>query len=907
MKRRFLLILGLFVFLSLSAKAGDLYLIKIDSQAALDASIKIAGSARGMIGNRFLAELSTTQIDQFTNLGLSLEKIVSGYSGQELFLISSISPKYVAEPKRANLLYSQGNSHLASLSEKEIMMLRDEGFGVIPIGTQSTPFFYHDATIPAPSFDSYPSDMLADLISLDSLYSYVHRLELFQTRYAYSDSLPAARDWLEAKFREFGYSAVYFDDFTYNGRSFQNVVCFKPGIINPKEYIVIGAHYDSYCGNADPMITAPGADDNASGTAAVLELARILKDVPFNNSIMFVTFSVEEMGLIGSAHMASELKAQSTDIEFMLNYDMVGFTMGDADSVVLYNYPNYYRVNSFRDAARRLTDVTPMPVNVANGGSDEYSFYQQGYRTVGFMEWDFNTYNYHHTTDISANMDFPYFEKILKISAAGLAVINNALPPVAISVYDIGDGHALRVNLQNYNSAYSYRLYYGQNSSISTWRYTDSVNIPSGQCQFDLTGLIENTTYYMAAMAIDSSGYHSIDMIENSLAPRTIPRAPYIVSCIPDTVSSITTWKSNIELDINHYRILRSDPLNNWAILADNSPDTVYRDLAVEPHVHYSYKVQAVDNDLNVSDSSNLNGATPATFDWPLLFLEETNTGGINPSDNAQRLYYDSILTGVTYDKLAIDSSIDAPVRCDLGQYSSVFYIDDDNLKHWLSASMTPIEWYLGYETDMLLAGWMTIYSITGNSYFYPGNIFYDHFGLSRIMLNSGGNFVGANPLNGWPALELKNEPPFNGKLADISIFEKAPNAQVIYTYKSEPPGSYYDNKPVGIAFNTGYGQRVVLGFPIYYLTVPSAQALLAKVQEYFAKPPINGDANHDDIINALDITFLINYLYKHGTAPLILNNADPNADCRINILDITYLINFLYKSGPAPKAGCAD
>ncbi len=513
---------------------------------------------------------------------------------------------------------------------------------------------------------------------------------------------------------------------------------------------------------------------------------------------------------------------------------MIGFKTTN-NRVNLFSWPNYSRVNSFRDAALRLTDLGTTIINVASSGSDEWSFYQQGYKTVGMMEWDFNTH-YHSSTDLAVYMDFPYMQKILKIAAGGLGVINNALPSVALSVYDVGEGHTLRVVLQNFSGAYSYRLFYGPYSSTTTWRYTDTVDIPAGSYQYDITGLTENSTCYMAAMAIDSAGYHSIDMIENSQAPKAIPRAPYIISCIPDTISSITTWKSNIELDLNHYRILRSDAVNDWNILADNVTDTVYRDWAVEPHIHYSYKIQAVDNDLNLSDSSNLNGATPATFDWPLFFLEETNSGGINPSDNAQRLYYDSILTGIPNTKLIIDTSIDAPVRCDVGQYKEVFYFDDDNLKHFLSASMIPLDWYMGYETDMFLAGWKTVYSVTGNSYLYPGNFFYDHFGLSRVMLSPTSNFGGVNALNGWPVLELKNEAPFYGVLPDITVFEKAPNAQVIYTYKANPPGGYYDGKPVAIAYNTGYGQRVVMGFPIYYLTSASGQALMAKVQEYFAE-----------------------------------------------------------------------
>ncbi len=304
MKRHLLLIIGLFIFQILPAMAGDLYLIRIDSQEALDAANRIAGSARGMVGDRFLAELSPVQSEELTNSGLIIEKVISDYSGTKLYLVSPVSPNHVSEPRAINILYSLGNNHLASLSEKDIEKLRDEGFRVVPTGEQSTPFFYHPPTIAAPAFASYPSDSLADLISLDSLYSYDHRLELFRTRYAYSDSISAARDWLMAKFAEFGYSNISPDNFTYNGHNLQNVVCLKPGTIDQDKYIVIGAHYDSHCNNADPYTTAPGADDNGSGTAAVLELARILKDVPTKYSILFTPFSAEEMGLIGSAHMA---------------------------------------------------------------------------------------------------------------------------------------------------------------------------------------------------------------------------------------------------------------------------------------------------------------------------------------------------------------------------------------------------------------------------------------------------------------------------------------------------------------------------------------------------------------------------------------------------------------------------
>ncbi len=65
------------------------------------------------------------------------------------------------------------------------------------------------------------------------------------------------------------------------------------------------------------------------------------------------------------------------------------------------------------------------------------------------------------------------------------------------------------------------------------------------------------------------------------------------------------------------------------------------------------------------------------------------------------------------------------------------------------------------------------------------------------------------------------------------------------------------------------------------------------------------GDANGDWNVNALDITYLINFLYKHGAPPNPLKVGDVNGTCTINALDITYLINYLYKGGNAPKVGC--
>ncbi|PKK85105.1 MAG: hypothetical protein CVT49_00760 [candidate division Zixibacteria bacterium HGW-Zixibacteria-1] len=66
----------------------------------------------------------------------------------------------------------------------------------------------------------------------------------------------------------------------------------------------------------------------------------------------------------------------------------------------------------------------------------------------------------------------------------------------------------------------------------------------------------------------------------------------------------------------------------------------------------------------------------------------------------------------------------------------------------------------------------------------------------------------------------------------------------------------------------------------------------------------VAGDANNNDAVNILDVTFIINYLYKGGAAPVCSDKADANGNNVINILDVTYLISYLYKGGPAPICG---
>jgi hypothetical protein len=123
-----------------------------------------------------------------------------------------------------------------------------------------------------------------------------------------------ARDNLVAFFQDLRLD-THLDAFQYRDATYYNVVAEKPGITSPDDIYVVGAHYDS--------VNNPGADDNASGTAAVMEIARVLAPFDFDATIRFVAFDREEQGLYGSTAYATE--HISDNILAMVNLDMIAF------------------------------------------------------------------------------------------------------------------------------------------------------------------------------------------------------------------------------------------------------------------------------------------------------------------------------------------------------------------------------------------------------------------------------------------------------------------------------------------------------------------------------------------------------------------------------------------------------
>jgi len=211
----------------------------------------------------------------------------------------------------------------------------------------------------------------------------------------------------------------------------QNVVAMQPGT-DPElrnQYLVIGAHFDhlgrSPANAMDPEAKdaiRPGADDNASGTAAVLELARRFHAKPARRPIIFVNFSGEELGVLGSEHFVDNPPVPLDSISAMLNFDMVGRLRND--KLIVYGVTTATEMRGIVDSANMVQP--PLSITATGDGfgpSDQASFYAKKIPVLQFFT-DLHE-DYHRATDVAS-----------KINVAGEARVVDYAERVARAIAD---------------------------------------------------------------------------------------------------------------------------------------------------------------------------------------------------------------------------------------------------------------------------------------------------------------------------------------------------------------------------------------------------------------------------------------------------------------------------------------
>lgn len=341
---------------------------------------------------------------------------------------------------------------------------------------------------------------LLEEVTGENITATVQHLEDYGTRNCYEPESVEAQNWIREQFESWGLD-VQIQDFPMSGgESSDNVIATLVGTKYPDEFIVIGGHYDSisYSG------LEPGADDNASGTAGVMEVARVLSQYEFDRTIIFCAFSGEEYGLYGSGAYADSCAAAGMNIHGYLNMDMIGYLEPGS-----YIHTDLIYPQSAQELADYYTGVcaTYLPDFVVEvgtligGDSDHTSFNNAGYMGIFPFEDGSDYSPYIHTSNDLVGPSYNNEEQAVQFTKAILATavsMANRITPPQNLVAMPGDSEV--------------QLQWGQMYDIDNYNvYRDGELVASPTDPEYLDGNVTNGTqyeYYVTAI-YTSSGEES--------------------------------------------------------------------------------------------------------------------------------------------------------------------------------------------------------------------------------------------------------------------------------------------------------------------------------------------------------------------------------------------------------------
>ncbi|GAB4365573.1 MAG: hypothetical protein Kow0042_04900 [Calditrichia bacterium] len=253
----------------------------------------------------------------------------------------------------------------------QFQIVRITGETIRPIPDTPLPFDFETMTY------NPTIQQMVNNVSTDSLWHYIGLLQSME-RYTMNSQAMMAANYLKNFYLKLGYDSVYFH--TWQSGAIPNVVAVKYGKEFPDEIYLLGGHYDVYTNGA------PGADDNGSGTAAILEIARNLAALNYKRTIKLVNFSGEELGLWGSSAYASQAAQQGENILGMINMDMIAYVKpGDIIDVDLVkNTPSQDLANAYISFSQMyIPTLSIVPGQLPFGASSDHaSFWNNGFKAI---------------------------------------------------------------------------------------------------------------------------------------------------------------------------------------------------------------------------------------------------------------------------------------------------------------------------------------------------------------------------------------------------------------------------------------------------------------------------------------------------------------------------------------------
>lgn len=424
----------------LAATRESLYLLHGASEAALQELLGAGVVVSRVEGEDVFAYASEADRAVLDRAGCNLRVLEEETSGREHYRAHVDDPRRLSRlPAPVRCLDFDGERAILSVSARATDQVLGLGFELAKLFR--TPLRLAPAlqgSLPAGAWAGTASEArtesLVARVSTDTLNANVAALQAFGTRHAAKSGGRLAAQWIAAKFHSYGIADVQILEWSagYAG----NVVATIHGQVTPDYIYVLGGHYDSV---ALDSAFEPGADDNGSGTAAVMECARVMASYQFASTIRFIAFGGEELGLVGSEAYAYAAGLQAENILGMVNLDMVGYLApGDTrDLNFIRNPASTWLGDAAQSAAARFVPELPfVRVKAMRGSSDHESFWRHGYPAIILHEDVSNQSPYLHTPEdiVGVSYNDPPLEAFATRLAAALVASLAGEPGVPVVV-----------------------------------------------------------------------------------------------------------------------------------------------------------------------------------------------------------------------------------------------------------------------------------------------------------------------------------------------------------------------------------------------------------------------------------------------------------------------------------------
>jgi len=377
-------------------------------------------------------------------MGYSIQALDTQPDQKPYYLLYGLEDALKSVRLPVDLLVLEGRQAVAQATTSQVEKLSEMGIKAQPLVLRRLATPRSETSAPVSTGSTMPMGVVQEMVAKvksNKLENYNGSLSgewevdiggtpyTIMTRYTLTDQpIKKATRFAYEHFQSIGLPTSYH---TYNmpldGKEKRNVIAEQKGITHPEKIVLLTAHLDS-TGGGTPWTLAPGSDDNASGSAAVMHIAKILKDYVFGCSIRYTLFTGEEQGLYGSAAYAELMNDLNKNIQGVLNMDMVAYnTIGSAPTIEIHtrssNTGDLAIANLFADVIPAYDiDLIPYIRQDSLSFSDHAPFWWHGYSAILTIEdWGDHTPYYHTTDDQLETLNKPYYKEFTKAALGTIA------------------------------------------------------------------------------------------------------------------------------------------------------------------------------------------------------------------------------------------------------------------------------------------------------------------------------------------------------------------------------------------------------------------------------------------------------------------------------------------------------